>query len=297
MEPNAATHEDTSKPFRDFMITMSDTPTIAIPTLRFGRPATVTIFRQQSGPIMKPTEQSQAPPQPMTKAPAKYVITDAESKASLALAYTYVVSPVPNFTPTPCEQDPVLHPRDAHQIWYDLAPAASDAFFAGQPVPSEVKEKLPGAIRGAVGEVYLPWLQECCVDFFNWLSSPDAQPVADSPVGSVTATMDTIKNQEEALHYIDTVVRQKEQAKAKQIGASAESGEARIQEETEFSGHKAWKFSIEGIVQALDGGDYWLVDTNDVVRTGLSEDINTPEKAFIKWQEKLAELKRQHPIA
>lgn len=183
MEPSSATHEDTSKPFKDFMITMSDTPTIAIPTLRFGRPATVTIFRASRTPVVKPAQQpgsapiqeiqthDSALPQLMTEAPNKYVIADAETKASLALAYTHIVSPVPDFTPTPYEQIPVPHPRDAHQVWYDLAPAASEAFFAGQAVPSEVKEKLPDAIRGAVGNAHLPWLQSCCSDFFQWLNS------------------------------------------------------------------------------------------------------------------------------
>ena len=38
--------------------------------------------------------------------------------------------------------------------------------------------------------------------------------------------------------------------------------------------------------QALDGGQWWLVDTKDVVRTGISDDNNTPEKAFTKSQER-----------
>ena len=108
-------------------------------------------------------------------------------------------------------------------------------------------------------------------------------------------TMDTIKNKEEALHYIDTVVRQKEQDKAKQIpGFNTEFGEAQIHEEAEFSGHKAWKFSIAGMPQALDGGQWWLIDTKDVVRTGIGADDNTPEKSFAKHKKgKTNELHNQ----
>lgn len=175
MEPNAATHEDDKKPFKDFMITMNDTQTIAIPTLRFGRPATVTIYRASSVPpgVFQRVDLSSA----TTKAPSKYIIADAKTKESLALAYTDVISPVSDFTPTPINIEqtppatPKMHPKDAHEIWHSLVQVASEAFYAGQPVPSEAKEKLPDAIRIAVGSAYLPWLQTCCADFFEWLNS------------------------------------------------------------------------------------------------------------------------------
>ena len=91
-------------------------------------------------------------------------------------------------------------------------------------------------------------------------------------------------------------MRQKEQDKAKQIPSfNTEFGEAQIHEEAEFYGYKAWKFSIAGMPQALDGGQLWLIDTKDVVRTGIGADDNTPEKAFMKQQETLATVQKQQP--
>lgn len=144
-------------------------------------------------------------------------------------------------------------------------------------------DELPSDV---VGDMEFKYFEDM-VDVYDYIFKK--QPVDDN-----ISVMDTIKNQEEALHHIDTAVRQKEQDKAKQMpGFNTEFGEAQIHEEAEFSGHKAWQFSITGMPEALDGGKWWLIDTKDVVRTGIGDDNNTPEKAFVKRQETLAALQKQ----
>lgn len=189
MEPNAVTHEDSSKDLKDFLITERDRKTIAIPTLRFGRPATVTIYWDSGPPgvFIRVTGSS-------NKAPQKYIITDAKTKDSLVLGYTEILSPVPDFVETliqpatPTTRDDETHAanmersneiykahiqsrKEANEIWHNLAPVASEAFYSGQPASTEIKEKLPEAIRHLVAESYLLWLQTCCADFFEWLKS------------------------------------------------------------------------------------------------------------------------------
>lgn len=157
-------------------------------------------------------------------------------------------------------------------------------------------DKLPPDVIGDMEFKYF----EDITDVYEYIfgTSSNNQQTNLNSTKEATTISATINTKEEALHHIDTVVRPKEQEKARQLSESiAPFGNAQIHEEIEFSGHKAWKFSIEGAPQRLDGGAWWLIDTSDVVRTGISDDNNTPEKAFIKLRETLATLQKQQPEA
>lgn len=167
MEPTNTPQDENDILFKNFVATLGETPSVALPTLRFGLPTTVTIVNRTK----VPTNDAQA--EIMSQVPDKYVIAHAETKATLALGYAQILSPVSDFSPSPVQQaTSSLHPRDAYQMWYSLIPDASAAFFAGQSASAEVTEKLPEVISSIVGAMYLPWLQECCADFFEWLSTP-----------------------------------------------------------------------------------------------------------------------------
>lgn len=91
-----------------------------------------------------------------------------------------------------------------------------------------------------------------------------------------------IKNKEEALQFVDTVVREKWQKYFDENNVENELGKAEIDEEKNETGHKAWSYYIDGMFMSRDGRRRWVLDTGELVETTISQDENTIKKAYLK---------------
>ncbi len=105
-----------------------------------------------------------------------------------------------------------------------------------------------------------------------------------------------INTQEEAVHFIDTEIRQ-QLIKTYRALAEEASGEAKqgllesadyiasntpvkIQKEDQINGHNAWSYVIEGQIMTLDGRQFWLIDTGETVETTMNEGERTIGEAY-----------------
>lgn len=91
-----------------------------------------------------------------------------------------------------------------------------------------------------------------------------------------------IKNKEEALQFVNTVVREKWQKYFDENNAENELGKAEIDEEKKENGHWAWSYYIEGMYMSRDGRRRWVLDTGELIETTINQDENTIEKAYLK---------------
>lgn len=100
----------------------------------------------------------------------------------------------------------------------------------------------------------------------------------------------SINNKDEALQIVDTKVRQTwlETVKQNELLNGVQLGEATIEDEAEFNGHKAYQYHIDGLPMTRDGRKRWVVDTGETIETTLNEDENTLEKAYTKLQSRKA---------
>lgn len=91
-----------------------------------------------------------------------------------------------------------------------------------------------------------------------------------------------IKNKDEALQFVDTVVREQWQKYFDEHNVNDELGKAELDEEKDVMGRKAWSYYIEGIFMSMDGRRRWVLDTGELVETTINQDENTIEKAYLK---------------
>ncbi|MCA9323523.1 hypothetical protein KC992_00285 [Candidatus Saccharibacteria bacterium] len=91
-----------------------------------------------------------------------------------------------------------------------------------------------------------------------------------------------IKNKDEALGYVDTIIRENWRKYLDEHNVDNELGKAEIDEEKNEKGHMAWSYYIEGIYMSTDGRRRWLLDTGELVETTINQDENTIEKAYLK---------------
>lgn len=91
-----------------------------------------------------------------------------------------------------------------------------------------------------------------------------------------------IKNKDEALRFVDTVIRENWQKYYDEHSLKDELGKAEIDEEKNEKGHQAWSYYIEGIYMSADGRRSWVLDTGELVETTINQDENTIEKAYLK---------------
>lgn len=85
-----------------------------------------------------------------------------------------------------------------------------------------------------------------------------------------------IHDQNEALNYVTTQVRQNWSENYPELG------EATIAQESEVEGHKVWQYHIDGLPMSRDGRKKWLLDTGVTFDTTLNQNENTLELAYAK---------------
>ena len=78
-----------------------------------------------------------------------------------------------------------------------------------------------------------------------------------------------LTSQQDALHYVDTVIRPRWGAWIHDSGSPA-FGEAVIIEETLRDGKKAWQYHIEGLPVSRDGRKRWVLEDGTTFDTTLS---------------------------
>lgn len=95
-----------------------------------------------------------------------------------------------------------------------------------------------------------------------------------------------VTNKDEAFNFVDTRIRQHwlELAKQNEFLSGLKLGQATIEQEAEFDGHKVWQFHFEGLPATMDARRQWIVDTGEIIETTLNDDENTLEKAYAKLQ-------------
>lgn len=105
-------------------------------------------------------------------APSAWFAAAPDFSRLLAFSATDVVSPVRAFEPGPTPvRRPSQDPRDAHAFLWASSADTWPAFFAGQPVPSEVASGVEAAVEATVPARLDAWLRLCCADFFAWLDA------------------------------------------------------------------------------------------------------------------------------
>lgn len=129
---------------------------VGVPTLRFGRPATVIVTGGLS--------EEGAPP----REPLHWIVVDAASGDLHAVARCSVATPLPGWT-APAETDwadPPAGSTASGELWR----RACDAFLAGGSIPADERSQVEAALLVSVQDDLRDWLFDCCSDFMDWLA-------------------------------------------------------------------------------------------------------------------------------
>jgi hypothetical protein len=99
-----------------------------------------------------------------------------------------------------------------------------------------------------------------------------------------------LKSREEALNYVDTNIRNTwEKWVLDNPTLAGKLGKAKILDESQAFGMKAWQYHIDGLPMSRDGRKRWVLSNGERVDTTLSDDEDTIEKAYSKKQKELKE--------
>jgi hypothetical protein len=143
------------------LVPLESSRPLPVPTLRFGRPAVVGVV----GPKRKASDEPAAP--------TYWYVVDLVADELLAFARTSVMSPLPPSAarpPAPVTAAPMSF-GEALAYLRESAESLRAAFFAGQSLEPGLAARSLAAYTSVIPARYLPWLRECCADFFRWLES------------------------------------------------------------------------------------------------------------------------------